>query len=163
MITGKLKKCSHNTATPSNSVVVTPVPITNDVQHSLPSGQTGSIQITIPTPIQHPGLIPTQSIVPTDQGNTVVVTTYKMDIGFKCEPQLVLGYDSDVLAGFGLNLARFWRFDASGLVSYGFYKKEVKSGILVSFSVDKNAKIGFMYQINYKLEKFAGIAVALPL
>jgi hypothetical protein len=147
----------------ATAIIVHPIAITPAVQHALPAGQTGHTQIDIPPVTPHPGVIPVQHVVPTDQGNTVVVTTYNIDWGFKLVPQAFVGYDGDVFAGVGVNFFRVWRIDLSGLVSYGFREAEIRAGGAVTFAIDNNLRIGASYQIDPALKNRVGACVALSL
>lgn len=148
---------------PATVVTVVPTPLTPNVQHALPAGQTAHSQIVIPTPVQHPGVIPTQHVVPTDQGNTLVVTTYALDWGFKLDPQLVVGYDGDVFADLGVNFFRVWRLDASAVAGYGFQEKTIRLGAAVTYAVDNNVKVGATYQFATDGKGRLGVGVALSL
>jgi hypothetical protein len=159
----KLGKWLDKPTVSNNAIVVTPVSITPAVSHALPAGQTGHTQVNIPPVVVHPGLIPTQHVVVTDQGNTVVVTTEKMDIGFPNQPVAFIGYDTDVFAGIGLNVARFWRFNADILTSYGFKQSTIRIGGAITFAVDSYVKVGVTYQLGTDSQQRAGIGVAFSL
>jgi hypothetical protein len=121
-------------------VVVTPQPITPAVQHQLPGGQTAHTQIDIPPIVNQPGHTATQHVVATDQGNTLVVTTYKVKLGFLLDPIIFVGYDRNSLVGIGLSVFQYWRFTIDGLALL----EMGDDSLLQSFGVGG----GLSYQLN---------------
>ena len=144
-------------------VVVTPTALTPAVQHLLPAGQTAHTQIVVPHVNTVPGMIPTQHIIVSDQGNTLVVTTEAIDWGFKCEPKFVLGFDDKAFGGVGLTFFKVWRFDTDAMLTLSGkdVANELKVGIGESYQLFQNTDIGVAFQIDSNVNKHLGVYLSL--
>ena len=144
-------------------VIVTPTAVTTAVQHQLPPGQTAHTQIVVPHVNTTPGMIPTQHVVVTDQGNTLCVTTNAIDWGIKCEPKVVLGFDDKVFGGIGLTFFKVWRFDTDAMLTFSGrdIANEFKIGIGESYQLFQNTDIGVSFQIDSNINKHLGVYVSL--
>jgi hypothetical protein len=144
-------------------VVVTPTAVTPAVQHMLPAGQTAHTQIVVSHVNTVPGMVPTQHIIVSDQGNTFCVTTNSIDWGFKFEPSLVVGFDSKAFGGLGLNFFRVWKFDTDALltISGKDIDNDIRVGVGESYQLFNNTFIGVAFQIDANVDKHLGVYLNL--
>jgi hypothetical protein len=148
------------------TVYVTPTSVNQNVQDHLPSGQTGVTQIDIPPVNQSPGIITQQHVVVTDSGNTLIVSTEKIDWGFRVDPKLILGYSGTLTLGIGTSLFKIWRFDSdvmlTGELSKDFTLKEsIRLGVGESYQITNNAYVGVNCSWNADLNPKVGVYLSI--
>ena len=148
------------------SVVNTPAhTVTPGVQHQLPNGQQGTSQVDIPPVTPHPGMVPQQHVVVTDQGNTLVVTTEKLDWGFRLEPKVYLGMSDRLFIGLGANVFTLWRFNTDVFIATNLDKEKLISecylGAGVSYQVYKNTFLGLNVLESIQLKTTVGVNLSL--
>lgn len=146
-------------------VQVTPGPITPNVQHQIPAGQHAVAQIDIPPVHNTPGMINQQHVVPTAEGNTLIVTTSKIDWGFRLEPKVFLGYSHGVYAGLGANVFTVWRFNTDVLLGTNLTPDRAFSKIYlgagVSYQVYQNTFLGVNVLESQDLDTTIGVNLNL--
>jgi hypothetical protein len=148
------------------TVINTPAhTVTPGVQHQLPSGQHGTSQVDVPPVTPHPGMIPQQHVVVTDQGNTLVVTTEKLDWGFRLEPKVYLGMSDRVFIGLGANVFTVWRINTDVFIATNLDKDKLLSecylGAGLSYQVYRNTFLGFNVLESTQLKTMAGVNLSL--
>lgn len=130
-----------NPGTNNPVVHLTPSPtIDPQVHQQVPNAVT---DIVIPKPNNNqPGTTNTQHVVIDTDGNTLCVTTSKMDWGFKLNPKAIVGYSEGVNLGVGLNIFRIWRFDTDLLLTYDLGDSNIKLGAGECFKITNNLSAG---------------------
>jgi hypothetical protein len=148
---------------PENAISVKPTPISHNVENQLPNGQTAHTQIDIPHVTPGLGTTPTQHVVVTDQGNTLVVTTSSIDFGFGMAPKLVFGFDNMAYGGAGIGFFKVYRFstDAMLTVSGKNLNTDVKIGIGESYQLLQNTYVGVSYQVDASMNRHLGAYISL--
>jgi len=103
------------------------------------------IQIIIPEKKKIIGKKATQNIIVTDVGNTLVVTTYKIDWGCRFDPKLYCSYNKNYCIGAGISFFRIGRFNSDFFASYEFFDKNIDVNLGVSFQITNNTFVGLHY------------------
>lgn len=141
-------------------VSVTPISITSQVKHHLPKNQTAISQINLPHLKSLPGIISTQHIVITNQGNTLVVATNKTDWGLRFDPKIFLGYSDDIFLGIGANVFTVWKFNLDLLIATNIGNEDSLSrvylGAGISYQIYRNTFLGIAVFESTELKTIIG-------
>ena len=150
---------------PANSTPVAQVtPITNPTQIAhlnlppLPNHATPVSVIPVPLPVQHPGIITTPNVVVGSDGNTYIANTSRVDWGFRLNPRVSAGLNSDLVpvAGLDVNFFTYWRFNADALLYIPLKETAVAriaAGPGLSYQLSTNMSVGSAY--TWSIEKQA--------
>ena len=118
-------------------------------------------QINIPAaPVVLPGQVASIHVVHDSVGNTLVVATTKVDIGFRVVPKYIIGYTGDPCLGLGVEVFRYGRYntDVVGLIDL---QKQLSIGLGVAYSITHNTSVGVMGTLDTELNKKLGVYVGI--
>lgn len=140
--------------------IVDPGEIDNLNLPDLPNNETPAVIIPVATPVPVPGTTITPHVVVSDEGNTYIAYTVKMDFGFKLEPKLVCGYSDSVFFGVGATVFKVWRFETDILLFYEL-DEDLRLGIGESYQLTNNTSIGVTFSENTNLQPSVGLYLSL--
>jgi hypothetical protein len=158
-------QCSKPKIVLPDNPVISVTPITNsmkirDLKITLPNKEEPKIVVTVPTPVPVLGKKVTSHVVVSNKGNTYVAYTEKVDIGFRFEPKLAVGYSNNVCFGVGATIFKVWRFETDALLFYEL-DDDIRLGIGESYQLTPNTSIGITFSENINLQPAIGVYLSL--
>lgn len=138
---------------PQGNTPVAVTPTTDPaVLHSLPALPNNEHPVSVipvPTPKPNPGVITTPNVVVSDQGNTFVVYTDKIDWGFRFDPKASVGISSHFVLGLDVSWFTYWRFNADALfycpIKSDLDFGDLMGGLGISYQLTNNTSAGAGY------------------